>query len=249
MTDRERVKPLFGPYQAPPLNRGDRTTCLYRDATVVVTSWTDAPIPWPRCRALDTPGPGSGLLVDEELARAVRHESAAAIMFWWSASHTAVQNWRRALGVGRKDNEGTARLVLAAAEKGAEAAKAHEWTGAERERRRQLNAEKGLAGYFVTGYQGPLWTAEDIALLGTADDEEVARRIGRTPNAVRVMRDRLGIPRPAGGRWRDDELALLGRLPDREVARRLGRSLQSVTQKRIKLGIPNTFDGRRRDGR
>src|SRR5262249_39550612 len=35
----------------------------------------------PRCRLADGPGGGSGLLVDEELARAVRHESAAAIMF------------------------------------------------------------------------------------------------------------------------------------------------------------------------
>jgi hypothetical protein len=29
MTDRERVQLLFGPYQAPPLKRGDRATCLY----------------------------------------------------------------------------------------------------------------------------------------------------------------------------------------------------------------------------
>ena len=81
MTDRDRLKLLFGPYRAPPLRRGDRATCLYRDTTVVITSWTDAPIPWPRCRALDSRG-GFGLLVDEELARAVRHESAAAVMHW-----------------------------------------------------------------------------------------------------------------------------------------------------------------------
>jgi hypothetical protein len=80
MIERDRVKLLFGPYRAPPLKRGDRATCLFRDATVVITSWTDARIPWPRCRALDSPGGGSGLLVDEELARAVRHEAAAAVM-------------------------------------------------------------------------------------------------------------------------------------------------------------------------
>jgi hypothetical protein len=68
MTDRERVKLLFGPYQAPPLKRGDRAHCLVRDCEVVITGWTDARIPWPQCRALDSPGPGSGLLVDEELA-------------------------------------------------------------------------------------------------------------------------------------------------------------------------------------
>ena len=246
MTDRDRVKLLFGPYKAPALKRGDRATCLFHDCTVVVTGWTDAPIPWPRCRALDSPGGGSGLLVDEELARAVRHESAAAVMHWWRASATAVHNWRKALGVGRTDNEGTARLVLAAAEKGAEAVKAREWTEEERERCRRVNAEKGLAAHLVLGYHGPLWAPEDMSLLGTMPDEEVARRTGRTAGAVRQKREELGIPNPAGNRWTAEGIALLGMLPDREVARRLGRSLQSVTQKRIKLGIGNPFDGRRR---
>jgi hypothetical protein len=247
MTDRERVKLLFGPYKAPPLRRGDRASCLYRDGLVVVTSWTDAPIPWPRCRAADNyRGGGAGLLVDEELARAVRHESAAAVMHWWGASPTAVKNWRKALGVTRAGNEGTARLVLAAAEQGAEAVKAREWTEEERGRRRRNAVENDLGRNLVTGHHGPLWTEEDLALLGTAPDAEVARRIGLTANAVRVMRDRLGIPRPAGGRWRDGDLALLGTLPDREVARQIGRSLSSVTQKRCKLGIPNPIEGRTR---
>jgi hypothetical protein len=119
VTDRERVKLLFGPYNPPPLKRGDHTTCLFRDCLVIVTRWTDAPIPWPRCRALD----GSGLLVEEELARAMRHRSAAAVMGWWRASPTAVYHWRRVLGDTQTDNEGTSRLVLAAAAKGDEAVK------------------------------------------------------------------------------------------------------------------------------
>jgi hypothetical protein len=64
----DKVRPLFGPYMPPPLQRGRRATCLYRDADVVVTGMSDGRIPWPRCRALDSPGGGSGLLVDEELA-------------------------------------------------------------------------------------------------------------------------------------------------------------------------------------
>ena len=249
MTKRERLKLLSGPYKATPLKRGDRTIRLFRDCAVVVTGWTAAPIPWPRCRALDSPGGGSGLLVDEELARAVRHESAAAVMHWWGASQRAVHNWRKALGVTRTDNRGTARLTLAAAEKGAEGVKAREWTEEERERRRRNAVENDLGRNLVTGYHGPLWTAEETALLGTAPDAEVARRIGRTPEAVRVMRDRRGIPRPAGGRWRDEDLALLGTLPDSEVARRLGRSLSSVTQKRCKLRIPNPAHARKRGGK
>jgi hypothetical protein len=44
MTDRERVKLLFGSHKAPPLRGGDRAVCLYWDCDVVITSWTDAPI-------------------------------------------------------------------------------------------------------------------------------------------------------------------------------------------------------------
>jgi hypothetical protein len=73
----------------------------------------------------------------------------------------------------------------------------------------------------------------------------VAERIGRTTNAVRVMRTRLGIPDPGGHGWTADELALLGTTPDEEVARRIGRTRGAVTQKRCKLGIPNPLDGRR----
>src|SRR5262245_12945083 len=121
MTDRERVKLLFGPYQAPPLKRGDRATCLFRGCAVVITGRTTARIPWPRCRALDSSGGGSGLLVDEELARAVRREAAVAIMHWWGVSQDAVQHWRRALGVGFTDTEGTVRLMRAAGPKSARA--------------------------------------------------------------------------------------------------------------------------------
>ena len=73
---------LHGPYQAPRLQVGARTHCLLRDCEVTVTSWTNAPIPWPRCQPVGQRG-GCGLLLDEELARAVRCESASAIAYWW----------------------------------------------------------------------------------------------------------------------------------------------------------------------
>src|SRR5437763_7296911 len=83
----DKYRLLHGPYEPPPLRKGDRTTCLYRDALVVVTAWSDGRIPWPRCRALGHRG-GSGLLVEEELARAVRSESAAALCYWGESAGT-----------------------------------------------------------------------------------------------------------------------------------------------------------------
>jgi hypothetical protein len=56
MNQRESVKLLFGPYRAPRLQRGNRPTCLVRDAYFAVTSWTDARMSWPRCRVVGSRG-------------------------------------------------------------------------------------------------------------------------------------------------------------------------------------------------
>jgi hypothetical protein len=83
MNPHDRVALLHGPYQAPSLRKGDRASCLFRDCDVIVTSWTDARIPWSRCRSVEYRRSAPALLVDEELVQAVRSESAAAIMHWW----------------------------------------------------------------------------------------------------------------------------------------------------------------------
>jgi hypothetical protein len=121
MHDADRFALHFGPYQTPALKRGDRVTCLYKECDVVVTGWTDARISWPRCRPRGVPRSHPSLVVDEELARAIRHESAAAIRHWWGVSVGVVWRWRKALGVGRMDNKGSARLIQAAAAMGGEA--------------------------------------------------------------------------------------------------------------------------------
>ncbi len=85
----DKCRLLHGPYHAPPLARGDRATCLLRDGDVVITGWTSAHIPWPRCQAVGVKG-GSGVLLDEELARAVRTEAAAAVGCWWGVTRLVV---------------------------------------------------------------------------------------------------------------------------------------------------------------
>ena len=189
----DRVQLLFGPYRPPRLRVGDRATCLLRDCEVIITSITDAPIPWPRCRALGGRG-GSGPWLGGDLEEAVRRESAAAVRFWWRLSAATVRKMRTALGVTRTNNEGTQRLVWQAAVRGSEAIKDHEWTEAERAARRRLNAELRLDRNLRLGYHGPHWTKAELDLLGRLPDEALAARTGRTANGVRVMRTRLGIP-------------------------------------------------------
>ena len=198
MTDPHRIKLLVGPYRAPPLKPGERAFCLFRDCDALVTSWTGARIPWPRCRPLrDYRGGGWGLLLDDELARAVRHESAAAICYWWGLSEGVVWRWRKALGVGRTDSEGSRRLIRAAAEAGGRAIHERGLTPEQVEGRRRAARELDLARYLPKGYHGPCWTRAQLRLLGKEPDEVVTGKVGRTPNAVRVMRTRLGIHKAA----------------------------------------------------
>jgi hypothetical protein len=63
---------LDGTYQVPALHVGDRADCRMR-GTVVLMSWTDARIPWPRCKRQGKSHPS--LLLDDEPARAVRTEA------------------------------------------------------------------------------------------------------------------------------------------------------------------------------
>src|SRR5262245_8730124 len=111
VVDLERVRLLFGPYQAPSLKRGDTAFCFVRDYPVVVIGWSDARIPWPRCLPLYPPRRGRGLLIDDELARAIEHESAMAVAHWCGVDVSTVWHWRKVLGVTWTNNEGTHRLI------------------------------------------------------------------------------------------------------------------------------------------
>jgi hypothetical protein len=139
----DRVRLLHGPYQAPALRVGDRATCLYR-GDVIITSCTDALISWPRCKRA---GGGKGrptLLVTEELARAIRTESALAVGYWWGASKDLVRNWRAALGVTNEANVGSRRVIRLAAQKGGDAV--HE--AAARRRKRYGALPRSAAEYW-----------------------------------------------------------------------------------------------------
>jgi hypothetical protein len=246
MTKQDRCRLLSGPYTPPAARVGDRATCLFRDCDVVITSWSDGRISWPRFRPLETNGGGTSLLVNEELARAIRHESALAVRYWWGVDGSTVWRWRKAFGVGRADSEGSRRLIQAAADAGAKAIQRHEWTAAEREQRRQRSKALNLARSLKPGYHGRVWSAEELALLGSAPDEEIAARIGRTSGAVRQARTSCGIPDYNGHQWTEEELALLGMFPDEEVAARIGRNPSAVRWQRTTRGVPTAIDRRKK---
>jgi hypothetical protein len=202
MHDAYRFQLFHGPYAAPALRRGDRTVCLFRDADVIVTGWSAGRIPWPRCRLPDTHGGGSGLLVDEELARAVRCESMRAICYWWGVVPSVVWRWRKALGV-EKLNEGSRRLrnalnaELGAAKKGKRQPRAQV--------RRRLAAKRARGTLSVPGRRvRNAWTPGQLARLGTLPDEQLAEQLGRTATAVRVRRTRLGIASACDRRRREN---------------------------------------------
>ena len=160
---------LLGRYDPPAVQLGDRVFCRYRRAWCYVTGWGTGPIRWPRVQQVNVRG-RPGLLVNATLERAVRTESAAALMHWFGLSSKSVMWWRRAFGVagvvgtpGSRATRGRARgaLVMAGAER------------AVRLRR---------------------WTAEELARLGTAPAADVAEALGRSVACVTRQRARRGVP-------------------------------------------------------
>jgi hypothetical protein len=191
---RRKSRPVLrGTYAQPALRHGDRTDCLVRDCTMVVTTWSDAPISWPRgCPAVQSPG-SPGLIVDEELARAVRQESAAAIRYWWGVSNVTVSRWRKALGVNRKNNEGS-QVLIRAATTTARAAQSPIRSTEYRQKQRENIIRRRSSGLAPELSSGKAWTPAHKSLLGTIPDQEVASRTGHPLRSVKTMRRKLGIP-------------------------------------------------------
>ena len=135
------------------------------------------------------------------------------------------------------------RQCQAASEMGAAKQRGRELPPEQVERRRRTAREKNLARHLKTGYHGPWWTREQLRLLGTEPDEVVAAKVGRTAQAVRSMRGRLGIPNPAARPgaygsppWTAAEDRLVRTLPPGEAAARMGRTMHAVYGRRHDLG-------------
>jgi hypothetical protein len=74
----------------------------------------------------------------------------------------------------------------------------------ERVRRRVATKRERGTLYVPNRWAETGWTPEQLALLGTLPDGELAAQIGRSATAVRVMRTRLGIASACDRRRREN---------------------------------------------
>jgi hypothetical protein len=65
-------------------------------------------------------------------------------------------------------------------------------------------------------------------VLDKLPDAEVARRIGRTVEAVRVKRTELGIVNPESRAWTPEAVSQLGTATDAKIAERIGGAAPGV---------------------
>lgn len=115
-------------------------------------------------------------------------------MYWWGVSAHAVCRWRRALGVGLMDSEGTRRLRKLTAEKAAEATRGKPLSRKARKERSQRAKKLNLIQYARRAHPAKEWAEDEIALLGTMKDRDLAVTLGRPYGGVRRKRSQLGIP-------------------------------------------------------
>jgi hypothetical protein len=108
MNDLDRFKLLFGPYRTPRFRYGERVLCDVR-GLVAVCGLSDASIPWLVCRGIGKSSGRTSLVVFDDLAIAIRRESAQAVAHHWGVSVVTVSKWRRLLDVPQ-NNRGTLRL-------------------------------------------------------------------------------------------------------------------------------------------
>lgn len=89
------------------------------------------------------------------------------------------------------------------------------------------------------------WTAEAIALLGTAPDPEIAQKIGLGKRAVADKRTKLGIdpftPQQPLIELSPDLLRQLGKVTDATIAKKLGQTDAAIAWYRKQRGIEATI--------
>ena len=146
------------------------------------------------------PGCGRpGLLVTEEFVRAIKTEAAIVLKHLFGVSAKAVWNWRRAFRVDQWGTEGSPRLLKVTTLKANRAVRGAYLPLTPQDQEKQSRAaqeriQRQLANGWRPFSTARPWKTREVALLGTAPDDVIARKIGRSQSAVRHKRSQLGIP-------------------------------------------------------
>jgi hypothetical protein len=81
---------------------------------------------------------------------------------------------------------------------------------------------------------------KEESVLGTMNDADLAKLLGRTNLAItlRRVRRRIGGVDQKWRYWTPKEDRILGTAPDSKIATQLNRTLLSIRMRRVKLRIP-----------
>ncbi len=217
----DKVKLLYGPYQSPRTRIGKKLFCEIR-GTVRVVVFHDGPIPWPKANL-----PGRPIILMGDLVRAVKKESALAVMHHFGVTHGVVGKWRRALGVERQ-NEGSHVLARAIA---------NSRTDDRLERARRNSKKPAALAKMSKTLKGRI---QPPATLQAAWEAAKRPRSEQWKEKMAAYWRRRGHPpcHPESSFWTPEEHALLGTATDAEVARITKRTWSAVSSRRLKYGIP-----------
>ena len=193
----ELVRLVDGPYTPPFVPIGARLKCELR-GELEVDGYTNALIPWPV-----TKGHRKQLILCGDLLRALKTESVAAVAFHFGISHALVSELRQRFGVERY-TAGSMRLFWRNIERARTAdardkiSRAHEgrkdrMKPEDRERLREIQKRPKAASWKERMFERQQrsmamrrpWTEEEMRLIGTRPDREVARLINRSFSAVK----------------------------------------------------------------
>lgn len=202
----EKFRLVDGPYVPPLVAIGGWLKCELR-GELQVGGYTNALIPWPVAV-----GHASQRIVCGDLVRALKTESRLAVSFHFGISRALVSEYRQRLGIERY-TAGSMRLfwrnieLARASEARAKLSQHHEgrediMTPAAREKLREIQrrpkseewkqkaGERWKRRYALSGRPAP-WTEEELKIIGTRPDREVARLLNRSLSAVKGKKFQL----------------------------------------------------------
>jgi hypothetical protein len=212
----ERVRFVGGPYAPPLVPVGGTLQCVLRGEQEVA-GYTQALIPWPLAA-----GHARQFIICGDLVKALQTESRPAVAFHFGLSRGMVSEFRRRLGIERLTagshrliwrNVNLARTPEAQRKRSQKIeGRGDTMTPEARERLRRIQqrpkseewkrrmSERQSRRPAMLGPRQP-WSGEELALLGTRPDHEIAQLLNRSLSAVKAKKFQLrlasGQPRPA----------------------------------------------------